>query len=191
MELIRIRSFFSLRRQIGQIGRLVRYAVAGLSLTAAGLVAIVNHENYVGRAMVPTKGDVPTLGFGSTTHEDGSPVRMGDTTNPVRALNRTLAYLNDAEAEMKATLEGVELTQGEYDIYVNWRYQFGAGAWRKSTMLRELRAGHYREACDALLLYKFAGGRDCSQPANWGPQGCKGVWTRQLERHAACIAEGG
>ncbi|RWY04518.1 lysozyme, partial [Pseudomonas aeruginosa] len=28
---------------------------------------------------------------------------------------------------------------------------------------------------------------DCSLPKNWGPKGCKGVWTRQQERHAQCI----
>jgi lysozyme len=179
----------SLRRQLGAFSGKARVVVAALSLSAAGFIGIVNHESYTDGAVIPTAGDVPTLGFGSTTHADGSPVRMGDRTTPVKALNRSFAYLQDAEAEMKETLEGVELTQGEYDLYVNWRYQFGAGAWRKSSMLRELRAGNHRAACDALLLYKRSQGRDCSLPENWGPRGCKGVWTRQQERHAQCLAE--
>ncbi|HSV78441.1 MAG TPA: lysozyme [Ramlibacter sp.] len=192
MELSRIRrSFASLRRQLGKATQVVRYAVAALSLSAVGFVAILDREGFTDRAVIPTKGDVPTVGFGSTTHEDGSPVRLGDKTNPVKAAKRTLGYLQAAETEMKRTLEGVELTLGEYELYLDWRYQFGAGNWRKSSMLRELRAGNYRAACDALLLYKFADGRDCSQPENWGPDGCKGVWTNQVKRHATCIAEGG
>lgn len=167
----------------------VRLLVASLSLSAAGLVAIVTNESYVGEAMVPTKGDVPTIGFGSTTHEDGTPVKMGEKTTPVKALRRSFTYLQDAEREMKQTLNGVALTQGEYDLYLDWRYQFGAGAWRKSSMLRELRAGNYHKACESLLLYKVSQGRDCSKPSNWGPQGCKGVWTRTQERYAKCLAE--
>jgi lysozyme len=192
MQLNYARSFLrSLRRQLGAFSGNARIAVAALSLSAAGLVAIVNHESFVGEAMIPTQGDVPTLGFGSTTHEDGSPVRLGERTTPVKALNRSLAYLQDAEAEMKQTLEGVSLTQGEYDLYLDWRYQYGAAAWRKSGMLRELRAGHYEAACDALLLYKFSQGRDCSNPANWGPRGCKGVWTRSQQRNIKCMTEQG
>jgi lysozyme len=168
-----------------------RVAVAALSLSAAGFVAILNHEGYTDRAVIPTKGDVPTYGFGSTTREDGTPVRMGDRTTPVKAVNRTLAYLQGAEAEMRTTLGGVELTQGEYDLYLSWRYQYGAARWRQSTMLRELRAGNYSAACEALLLYKFSQKRDCSKPENWGPRGCKGVWDRSVENHAKCIAEGG
>ena len=34
-------------------------------------------EDYTDRAVIPTKGDVPTVGFGSTRHEDGSRVQMG------------------------------------------------------------------------------------------------------------------
>lgn len=177
--------------QRGAMSNTVRVAVAALSLSAVGFVAIVNDEGYSGQAVIPTKGDVPTYGFGSITREDGTPVHLGDRTTPVRAANRTLAYLQDAEAEMKATLGGVELTQGEYDLYLNWRYQYGAARWRQSTMLRELRAGNYRAACSALSLYKFSQGRDCSQPENWGPRGCKGVWDRAVERHAKCMAEQG
>lgn len=185
-----MRLHFSFRRMVGAFTQNARVAVAVLSLSAAGFVAILEREGYTDQAVIPTKGDVPTYGFGSTTREDGSAVQMGDRTTPVKAVKRSLAYLQAAEAEMKSTLEGVELSQAEYDLYLDWRYQFGGGAWRRSSMLRELRAGNYRAACDALLLYRWQGGRDCSLPENWGPQGCKGVWTSQQKRHARCIAAG-
>jgi len=162
-----------------------RIVVAALSLSAMGFVGLINSEGYSDQAIIPTKGDVPTLGFGSTTRADGSPVRMGDTTTPQKALQRTLAYVQADEADMRATLEGVALYQAEYDVYIDWRYQYGATAWRSSSMLRELRAGNYPAACQALLRYRFSAGYDCSTPGN---RICPGVWKRQQARHAACMA---
>ena len=62
-------------------------------------------------------------------------------------------------------------------------YQYGQGAWHKSSMRRLLLNGQHRQACDALLRWRFAGGKDCSVRKN----GCYGVWTRQLERHQQCV----
>lgn len=162
-----------------------RIMVASLSLSAMGFVGLINSEGYTEKAVIPTRGDVPTLGFGSTTRADGTPVRMGDTTTPQKALQRTLAYVQGDEADMRKTLEGVALYQAEYDVYIDWRYQYGATAWRSSSMLRELRAGNYPAACQALLRYRFSAGYDCSTPGN---RVCAGVWTRQQARHAQCMA---
>ena len=185
-----------------------RLLVAGLSLSAAALVGLVAREGYTDKATIPTPGDRPTVGFGSTFHEDGSPVKMGDTTTPVRALIKAQAHIGREEAAFRASLPGVALHQGEYDLYMDWVYQYGTGAWLKSSMRRELLAGNYVPACNALLDYRKltsarqegpgwvvskrdAQGRptrwefDCSTPGN---KVCRGVWTRQQERHAKCMA---
>ena len=185
-----------------------RLLVAGLSLSAAALVGLVAREGYTDKATIPTQGDRPTVGFGSTFHEDGSPVKMGDTTTPVRALIKAQAHIGREEAAFRASLPGVALHQGEYDLYMDWVYQYGTGAWLKSSMRRELLAGNYVPACNALLDYRKltsarqegpgwvvskrdAQGRptrwefDCSTPGN---KVCRGVWTRQQERHAKCMA---
>lgn len=44
----------------------VRSLVAALALSAAGLIAIVDREGYTDAAVVPTRNDRPTYGFGST-----------------------------------------------------------------------------------------------------------------------------
>lgn len=167
----------------------VRIAVAALALSAAAFIGLVMDEGYTSVAVIPTKGDVPTVGFGSTKHEDGTPVRMGDKTDPVRALVKAKAHIDREEQSFRDSLPGVKLTQGEYDLYVDFMYQFGIGNWRASSMRRHLIAGRYAAACDALLMWRKQGGRDCSLPQNWGPRGCKGVWTRQVERHAKCMGE--
>jgi GH24 family phage-related lysozyme (muramidase) len=174
-----------LPRRLRQRGQSTpRIIVAALSLSAAGLVGLVVHEGYTDRAVVPTQGDRPTVGFGSTFHEDGTPVQLGDTTTPVRALIKAHAHITKDEAAFRASLPGVALHQGEYDVYLDWTYQYGTAAWAKSGMRRELLAGDYTAACNALLAYRFAGGFDCSTPGN---KRCAGVWTRQLERHAKCM----
>lgn len=162
----------------------VRIAVAALSLSAAGFIGIVSSEGYTDTAVTPTKNDRPTVGFGSTFHEDGAAVKIGDRVTPVRALIKAQAHINKEEQAFQKSLEGGYLSQAEYDLYMDWVYQYGIGAWMKSTMRREIMAGNYEAACGALLRYKFSGGFDCSIPGN---KVCAGVWTRQLERHTKCM----
>lgn len=168
----------------------VRILVAALALSAAGFLGIVTNEDYTERAVIPTKGDVPTLGYGSTLHEDGQPVRMGDTTTPVRALRTAQTHISRDEVQFRASLPGVALTQGEYDVFLDFTYQYGIGNWRSSAMRSQLLAGRYAAACEALLRYRFAAGYDCSTTVNGHPnKRCWGVWTRQQRRHAKCMAE--
>lgn len=162
----------------------IRVRVAALSLSAAAFIGLAVHEGYTDRAVVPTKGDVPTLGFGSTVHEDGRRVQMGERTDPVNALRKAHAHISKEEQRFRDSLPGAHLTQGEYDVYMDWVYQYGSGAWAKSSMRREILAGRHRAACDALLRYRFVTGYDCATPGN---RRCMGVWTRQQARHKACV----
>jgi len=164
----------------------LRILVAALSLSAAGLIGIAVHEGYTDTAIIPTQGDRATVGFGSTVREDGTRVQRGDRTDPVRALRTVQAHLGREEQAFRDSLPGVRLTQGEYDLYVDFMYQYGITNWRVSSMRRNLLAGRYCAACDSLLLWRKAAGFDCSTPGN---RRCPGVWTRQKERHAKCLGE--
>lgn len=162
-----------------------RTVVASLTLSAAALIGVALEEAYVGTAMIPTKNDRPTLGYGSTFHADGTPVKLGDKTDPVRALVMLQAHISKEEASFQRSLAGARLYQHEYDAYMDFVYQFGQGRWWDSSMRKHVLAGDYRRGCDALLLYKFSGGYDCSTPGN---KRCSGVWTRQLKRHQKCVS---
>lgn len=175
------------RNSSGEGSSPVRVAVAALALSAAGFAGWIASEGFSERPIIPTRGDVPTIGHGSTRYEDGTPVRMTDppiTRERAAELARNLH--SEEEARFRASLPGVKLTQGEFDLYLDFTGQYGIGNWRQSSMRRHLLAGEYRQACDALLRYRFAAGFDCSTPGN---RRCPGVWTRQQERHAKCIAE--
>lgn len=161
-----------------------RSAVVGLAFSAAALIGLAVSEGYTDRAIIPTKGDVPTLGFGTTTRPDGSPVQMGDRTNPVEALQRKARDVQKFEGALKSCVQ-VPLHQAEYDVYVDHAYNIGTAAFCSSTIVRRLNAGDYAGACDAILMWRRVGGQDCSQPGN---RVCWGLWERRLQAHEKCMA---
>lgn len=166
-----------------------RIVVAALTVSLSGLGAWMASEGFTDKPMIPTKGDVPTIGYGSTRYEDGTPVTLNDPPITRQRAEQLARNLMSEEAQrFRASIQGVALLQEEYDLYMDFTGNFGIGNWRRSSMRRHLLAGEYRQACDALLMWRKQGGRDCSLSQNWGPRGCKGVWLRQQERHARCLA---
>ena len=124
-----------------------RSHIAGLSLSAAALVALLSTEGYTDRAVVPVKGDRPTVGYGSTFRDDGSPVQMGDAITPPQAIKRSYAHIAKDERGLKHCVTG-ELYQAEYDMLVDHSYQYGVAATCGSSMVRLVNAGQYRQACE-------------------------------------------
>lgn len=166
-----------------------RITISALALSASALVGLAVSEGYTDRAIIPTKGDVPTLAFGTTTRPDGSPVQMGDTTNPVDALQRKHRDLVKFEGALKRCVT-VPLHQSEYDIYVDMTYNIGSGAFCSSTIVARLNARDYAGACEAILMWRKVSTSpgvffDCSTPGN---RVCWGLWQRRLKAHAQCVA---
>ncbi len=136
----------------------VRIAVAALSMSAAAFVGLVAHEGYRDKAYIPVPGDRPTLGHGSTTHADGRPVKLGDTTTPTKALARTMMDVDKFQGAMRQCVR-VPLYQHEYDSLVQFAYNIGSDALCKSTLMRKLNAGDYEGACNEMTKWVYAGGR--------------------------------
>lgn len=130
----------------------VRLASAALALSASALVGIAVHEGYRGEAYEPVRGDVPTIGFGTT---EG--VEMGDRITPERALVR---LLNDANKFQNAVRRcaPVPMHQYEFDAYVSLTYNIGENAFCKSSLVKLLNQQKYEEACQQILRWdKFKG----------------------------------
>lgn len=164
-----------------------RVAIVALSLSAAGFVGILTKESYTEVAIIPVKGDKPTVGFGMTHREDGTPVQMGDRTNPVQAAQRTLAYTQTADAEIKKCVTA-DLHQAEYDLMQDFGYQYGIPTLCRSSMVRHANAGDYEKSCRAYLNYRFVGDYDCSTLVGGQPnKRCWGVWTRSQNRYRQCM----
>jgi GH24 family phage-related lysozyme (muramidase) len=169
-----------------------RVAVWLLAMSATAFVARLTHEGYTDGAIIPTKGDVPTVGFGSTVREDGTRVSMADRTDPVTALRVALTHIQRDEAKIKQCIgPNVLLHPAEFDVYSELAYNIGTPTFctnRKTggpgAIPRALQARDYVGACKAILLYKYAGGYDCSTPGN---RRCSGVWKDRLRMHNTCM----
>lgn len=141
------------------------------------------YEGYSEEAIIPVKGDVPTIGHGSTRYEDGTRVKIGDRITAARAEQLAYNLLAKDQQEFADTIPSVKLTQGEFDVYMDFVGQYGLTTWKKSSMRSNLLAGSYYASCKSLLKYRFVAGYDCQTPFN---KQCPGVWTRQLDRFAQC-----
>ena len=161
-----------------------RMAVAALSLSAAGFVGLIAHEGFSDRAIIPVKGDRPTVGFGSTFRDDGTPVQMGDTITAPRAVQRSFNHIAKDEQGIKQCVTA-PLFQREYDTMVDFAYQYGVPTLCRSSIVRLANQGDYAGSCQAYVRFKFVAGRDCSIRSN----GCYGVWLRSQERVKKCMGE--
>lgn len=135
-----------------------RTHIAALTLSAAALIGMAVHEGYRDEAYVPVPGDVPTIDFGSTTHADGRPVKMGDKSDPIRGLIRMGQQVSEKEQAMRSCIGEVPMFQHEWDAIMSWAYNVGTGAACRSTLVRKLKALDYAGACRELLRWdRFQG----------------------------------
>lgn len=152
-----------------------RVAVAGLALSALGLVAIVSQEGYTDKAVIPVAGDVPTVGFGTTRKEDGTPVRMGDKTTPTKALNQALRDVQKFEGAIKHCVQ-VPLYQYEYDAFTSLAYNIGPTAFCGSTLVKKLNEKNYPGACQEIKRWDRFNG-----------QPLRGLTVRREAEYQQCI----
>lgn len=89
------------------------------------------------KAYLPTPNDRWTIGWGHTS--TAKPGMVITEEEAQRLFRRDVAW---AEAEVNNYVK-VPLTQNQFDALVSFVFNVGAGAWRKSTMLRKLNAGDY------------------------------------------------
>jgi lysozyme len=129
-----------------------RVQVAALSASAVALVGLAVHEGYREHAYLDIVG-VPTIGYGTTEN-----VKLGDRTDPVKALERALSDMQKFEGAIKQCVK-VPLHQYEYDAYLSLSYNIGSGAFCRSTLVRLLNEGKYEQACDQILRWNKAGGK--------------------------------
>jgi len=147
-----------------------RQDIAAISLSATALVAIVLHEGYKGDAYIPLAGDVPTIGFGTT-----SGVKLGDRTTPEKALQVAIRDVQAFEGAIKECVI-VPLHQHEYDAYVSLSYNIGSRAFCKSTLVKKLNTSDYIGACNEILKWNKYQGKPLA-----------GLTKRRQEEHKKCL----
>lgn len=108
----------------------------------------------------PGTGGVPwTIGFGSTTDEQGRAITPGTTWTFERAEARFKTQLAEFGKGVDRLLDGKSATASQKAAMVSLAYNIGLTAFARSTVLREHVAGNYSAAADAFAAWNKAGGK--------------------------------
>lgn len=131
-----------------------RVLVAFMAISATTLTGVGLYEGFKPVAYVPVPGDVPTIGFGSTRHEDGKPVKMGDKITPEKALRLLNVELEGNVATPLKKCITAPLYDYEWAAYITLAYNIGTGAFcnkakpgQPPNLIDLINAERYPEAC--------------------------------------------
>jgi lysozyme len=129
-------------------------------VSALAVAGIAGYEGYSSRAYVDSVG-VQTVGFGSTRHPDGTPVKEGDTVTPQRAVVMLAKDADRIWREAAACIGDVPLYQHEVDAYASLAYNIGSDAFCRSSIVKKLKQTppDYEGACREILRWNRAGGQ--------------------------------
>lgn len=182
-------SLLNLTRYLKVQGRLMdsrqRKGIAALVLSTAALVGIMKMEGFTEEAVIPVKGDVPTIGYGSTKG-----VKLGDTITEPEARSRIKREVRDEfEAGIQRCAGDVLVTQGEYDSLTSLAYNVGFRKVCNSTMMQRFKQGRYAEGCEQIKHWTFYQGKNCRLPQY--RRLCGGLVTRRDKEYAMCMGEAG
>ena len=103
---------------------------------------------------------VPTIGYGSTRYEDGTPVTLKD--EPIDQARANAIMRTTLAREYEPAVQRyvkVPLTQGQYDALVDFAYNAGAKNLLQSTLLKKLNSKNYAGASKEFEKWVYGGGK--------------------------------
>ena len=136
---------------------LVGIAIDEMSLSLEGINQICNFEGLKLSAYDDSTG-VWTIGYGTTRYPNGKRVSEGDRCT----LEQAKAYMqHDLKIFERAVNSAVKvsLKQNQFDALVSLAYNIGVGAFKNSTLLKNLNLGDYKEAANQFDVWVNAGGK--------------------------------
>lgn len=162
-----------------------RQSMRAFQTSAALLVSLAVFENFVPVAESPIPGDRPTYGFGMTWRPDGSPVRVGDTIDPVSALRQKYEYVSKDKSRLDECVKA-PVTQGEAQALQDHAYHNGVGATCGSTLVRLTNDQKYDAACSEHLEWRYISRGTPQTAPGWAPSKTrKGVWVFDCKQYIA------
>ena len=146
----------------------------GALVTGAGAMAIGLVGSFEG---LRTKAyldvvQVPTVCFGETRG-----VKLGDQYTPAQCKAMLADRLVEFETNMRACLKAPDSVPDKpYVAFLSLSYNIGSRAFCGSSVAKRANAGDLRGACDAILMWDRAGGKQIP-----------GLTRRRQEERALCL----
>ncbi len=102
---------------------------------------------------------IPTIGYGSIYHLDGSKVSMDDDTiTKSQAVDMLTSHLITLAKNLEPHID-VDLSQNQTDAILDLAYNIGIGNFTKSTLLKLLNTDNIEGAAEQFLVWDRAGGK--------------------------------
>jgi lysozyme len=130
---------------------------AAVTITAAGLLAIATIGHFEGLRLVAYRDviGVWTVCYGETKGIHGGLKFTKDQCDVM-----FIGSLTEHEAGMRKCLNNPDIIpEKSYVAFLSLAYNIGSGGFCKSSVAREINAGHLVKACQNLLRFNKAGGR--------------------------------
>lgn len=129
-----------------------------MEISTNGINLIKKFEGFEEKAYQDVIG-IWTIGFGTIQYANGTKVRQGDTITEEGAEAELKHYIDTQIIPTLESVVTVELTQNQIDALASFIYNLGAGAFKKSTLLKLINAGKFADAALEFQKWNRAGGK--------------------------------
>lgn len=132
-----------------------------MELSDKGVKLITNFEGLYLKAYDDrgkNGGGIWTIGYGTISYPDGTPVQEGDTCTKEQAIEWFKYEVKEKE-EGVVDLIDVDLNQDQFDTLVSFAYNLGLGCLKKSTLRKLLNDGDYDAVPEQILKFDHDGGK--------------------------------
>ena len=128
-----------------------------MKVSSKGLELIKEFEGFSSVAYL-CSAKKATIGYGNTFWEDGTPVKIGDQISKERAETLLKHVVDNFSVAVEVDIK-IEVTQNQFDALVSLAYNIGLGAFKNSTLLRQLNRGNFVGASQEFLRWDKSNGK--------------------------------
>ena len=128
-----------------------------MKVSSKGLELIKEFEGFSSVAYL-CSAKKATIGYGNTFWEDGTPVKIGEQISKERAETLLKHVVDNFSVAVEVDIK-IEVTQNQFDALVSLAYNIGLGAFKNSTLLRQLNRGNFVGASQEFLRWDKSNGK--------------------------------